>query len=158
MIEKIDSSVSEIWQDFIIENDNYKSQKKPISFYFCDNKVDANDCADLVVKEIKQATATSLWWFEKNKEKLPQIGDLYIITDWDGKAKAIIKTTKLEKVPYNEITADFALTEGEGNKSIEYWKKVHWAYYSREMKPFNETPTNNMIIICEYFKTIWIKK
>lgn len=156
MTDKIDTSVAEIWQEFIKENDNYNLKKVPDSFYFCDNKIDADDCANLVVKNIKQATATSLWWFEKNNEKLPEIDDIYIITDWGGKAKAIIQTTKIEKKPFNQITAAFALAEGEGDKSLEYWEKVHWAYYSREMSPYNETPTNDMIIVCEYFKTIWI--
>lgn len=42
-----------------------KRIQEPISFYFCDNKEDADQCASLVVQGIKQATATSLWWFER---------------------------------------------------------------------------------------------
>lgn len=153
--EKTDESVSEIWQDFIKENTDFESNEEPDSVYFCDNEYDADVCANLVVNRIKQATATSLWWFNKNDEKLPEIGDMYIVTGWSGKAQAIIETIKIEKIPYNEITPAFARTEGEGDKSLRYWKKVHWDYYSREMKPYNEEPTNDMIIVCEYFKTIW---
>ncbi len=111
-------------------------------FYFCDNEYDANDCANLVIKKIKQATAASLWWYEKNNEKLPEIGDIYIITDWIGKAKA-----KIERVPYHEITPEFAKIEGEGDKSLEYWKDVHWNYYSREMKPHNDKPTIDKLYV-----------
>lgn len=68
----------------------------PISF--CDNEIDADECAELVEKGIKRATATSLWWFEKNNESLPKVGDQYIVTDWSGNAKAIIETTKIEQV------------------------------------------------------------
>ena len=157
MTKKIDNSVYEIWQEFISENNDLKSRKQPDPFYFCDNEYDANDCANLVVKKIKQATASTLWWYEKNKEKLPKIGDINIVTDWNGKATAIIETTKIEKVPYHEITPEFARIEGEGDKSLAYWKNVHWKYYSREMKVHNEKPTNDMIIVCEYFKTIWVK-
>ena len=76
------------------------NKKIPPSFYFCDNEIDAIECAELVVKGIKQATATSLWWYEKNNEPLPNIGDCYVITDWKGIAKAIIETTKIELVPF----------------------------------------------------------
>ncbi|MCF6360483.1 MAG: ASCH domain-containing protein [Cyclobacteriaceae bacterium] len=158
MTKKIDNSVYEMWQEFISENSDFKSRQQPIPFYFCDNEYDANDCANLVIKKNKQATAASLWWYEKNNEKLPEIGDINIITDWNGKAKAIIETTKIEKVRYHEITPEFARMEGEGDKSLAYWKDVHWNYYSREMKPHNEKPANDMIIVCEYFKTIWVKK
>lgn len=150
-------SVELLWEKFLKENPENKLKEKPISFYFCDNEKDANECAELVVKGIKQATATSLWWYEKNNENLPKEGDQYIITDWNGNAKAIIETTKVAPTPYNEITAEFARIEGEGDKSLEYWKKVHIAYYTREMEPYGEKFTEDMIIICEHFKTIYRK-
>jgi uncharacterized protein YhfF len=154
-IEQNKKSVEILWKNYIAENPENKSLKTPISFYFCDNKKDANECAELVVNGIKQATATSLWWFEKNNEILPKIGDQYIVTDWDGNAKAIVETTKIEKVPYNQISSEFAEIEGEGDKSLEYWKRVHLAYYTREMKSFKEEFDENMIIVCEQFKLIY---
>lgn len=154
-INQIDLSVTQLWDEFLEQHPNNPQKGLPLSFYFCDNKKDADECADLVVKGIKQATATSLWWFKKNKEALPKIGDQYIITNWDGKAKAVIEVTKIEQTPYNKITPEFAKTEGEGDKSLTYWKKVHKAYYSREMEPYNEKFSEDMIIICEYFKTIY---
>lgn len=152
------SSVETLWNDFITQNPNNTIKEIPVSFYFCDNKKDADECAELVVKGIKQATATSLWWYKKNNEQLPEIGNQYIVTDWEGNAKAIIEVTKIEKVPYNKVTAEFAQAEGEGDKSLRYWKEVHEAYYSREMKPYGEEFNENMIIVCEHFKTIFTKK
>lgn len=148
-------SVETLWKNFLKENPHNKIKKMPVSFYFCDNEKDANECAELVVKGIKQATATSLWWFEKNNEDLPKVGDQSIITDWNGNAKAIIETTKIVPTPFNRIKPEFAQTEGEGDKSLAYWKKVHQAYYTREMEPFGEKFNENMVIVCEYFKTIY---
>ncbi len=148
-------SVSILWKDFIKENPNNKIKETPASFYFCDNEKDANECAELVVKGIKQATATSLWWFKKNNESLPKIGNQYIVTDWNGNAKAIIETIELAPLPYNRITPEFAKTEGEGDKTLEYWKRVHKSYYIREMEPYGEKFEENMIIICEYFKLVY---
>lgn len=156
-IKKNHQSVENLWNDFLKDNPNNKRKETPLSFYFCDNKKDADECAELVVKGIKKATATSLWWFEKNNEQLPKIGDQFVVTDWDGNAKAIIETTKIEQVPYNQITPEFAKTEGEGDKSLAYWKRVHEAYYKREMEPHGENFDKNMIIVCEYFKTIYLK-
>lgn len=149
--------VENLWNDFLKKNPHNKIKETPLSLYFCDNEKDANECAELVVKGIKQATATSLWWYEKNNELFPKIGDHFIVTDWNGNAKAIIETIKIEQVAYNKITAEFAKTEGEGDKSLEYWKKVHEAYFKREMEPYGDEFDENMIIICEYFKTIYLK-
>jgi len=54
--------------------------------------------------------------FEINNEKLPKNGDLNIITDWNKIHKAIILTTKIELIKFNEITTKFTHKEGEGDK------------------------------------------
>ena len=156
MIKHIETTIEKFWQEFLKLNPDNKIKQIPESFYFCDNEKDANECADLVVNNIKQATATSLWWFEKNNQPLPNVGDQAIVTDWYGNPKAVIETIKIDPTPYNEITAEFAEVEGEGDKSLEYWKKVHKAYYQREMEPHGENFDENMIIICEYFKTKYV--
>lgn len=143
------------WKNFITDNTRYVNEKTPESFYFCDNEKDANDCAKLVVKNIKQATAPSLWSFEINNEKLPRKGDLNIITNWNKVPQAIILTTKIELIKFSEITEKFAQREGEGDKSLAYWKKVHKAYYKREMQGHKEEFSKDMIIVCQYFDTIY---
>ena len=158
MKPKLDTSLLDLWKGFIKNNPKFEHQKMPETWYFCDNEKDANECAQLVVDGIKQATCISLWWYKTNQHPLPKIGDLNIITNWEGQAKAIIQTTKIENVPFNKITQEFAEIEGEGDKSLGYWKRVHSAYYTREMAPYNEKFDENMMLICEHFKTIFTKK
>ena len=56
ILKKNHNSVERFWNDYLNEN-SYKKKEVPLSFYFCDNKKDADQCAELVVKGIKQATA-----------------------------------------------------------------------------------------------------
>ncbi|WP_341206392.1 ASCH domain-containing protein, partial [uncultured Psychrosphaera sp.] len=86
------------------------------------------------MQNIKKATSPSLWWFHANDEILPNVGDLNIITNWNGEAQCIIETTKVSIVPFNEITEEYAALEGEGDKTLKYWKQVHWSYYHRELE------------------------
>ncbi len=65
---------------------------------------------------------------------MPKVGDLFLVTDWQGAAKAIIEITKMEQVRFTDVTEAFAQAEGEGDKSLAFWRKVHQDYYSREMK------------------------
>ena len=158
MNKKFRPSILKLWNSFILENPKYKNAPIPKFYYFCDNEKDANDCAQLVVDGVKRATSTSLWWFETYKQPLPKIGDLAIVTNWKGMAKAVIETTKIEKTPFNKINAEYAEIEGEGDKSLAYWNKVHWEYYTREMNEQGEKPTKDMLLICEHFKTVYLKK
>jgi uncharacterized protein YhfF len=158
MNKKLYPSISKLWYNFILSNTKYKNTPFPEFYYFCDNEKDANDCAQLVVDGVKRATSTSMWWFETYKQPLPKIGDLTIVTDWKGTAKAVIETIKIEKTPFNKITSEYAEIEGEGDKSLAYWNKVHWEYYTREMNEQGEKPTKDMLLICEHFKTVYLKK
>jgi len=49
----------------------------------------------------------------------------------------------------------YAKLEGEGDKSLAHWKKVHWDYYTRELEPFGRVPRESMIIVCEEFEKVF---
>ncbi|KZN34596.1 hypothetical protein N480_21460 [Pseudoalteromonas luteoviolacea S2607] len=125
------------------------------SWHFCDNEQDANECLSLVLAGIKKATSPSLWWYQANKFELPKVGDLNVVTDWAGVAGCIIKTINVDIVPFNEIDATYASLEGEGDKSLDYWRRVHWDYYHRELANTDFSPTKSMPIICEEFEVVY---
>ncbi|MCV2886332.1 ASCH domain-containing protein [Aestuariibacter sp. AA17] len=133
------------------------SQQAPFSipyWHFCDNQADADDCARLVVEGVKRATSPSLWWHEAHNEPIAKAGDLHVVTNWQGEAQCIIQTTRVAIVPFNQITAEYAALEGEGDKSLAYWKQVHWAYYQRELAETGFTPTLEMPIVCTEFNVV----
>lgn len=131
------------------------AQRELPSWHFCDNKTDANECAALVLNNIKRATSPSLWWFQAKNEALPKVGDLNIVTNWEGEAQCIIETTNVSIIPFNEISEEYAQLEGEGDKSLKYWKRVHWAYYHRELEGTAYEPNEDMPIVCESFKVVY---
>lgn len=145
------------WKNFQNRVPAYRDLGVPPSYYFCDNQKDADECAELVERGIKQATTHSLWWFQTHNEKRPTVGDLAVVTDWDGNPKAIIKTTKIRIVKFKDISEQYAFIEGEGDQSLAYWKKVHRDYYSREMAGHHESVSPEMELVCEYFETVWPK-
>ena len=125
------------------------------SWYFCDNEQDANDCALLVLNGVKQATTPSLYWFKANNEALPEVGDLAIFTNWQGQPLGIIETVSVTITPYNQISADYAALEGEGDKSLEYWQHVHWDYYQRELAGTGYQCHPEMPLVCEQFRLVF---
>lgn len=137
----------------------FNSIEQPVSiipsYYFCDNEKDANECAELVLAGVKRATASSLWWYDISGEKLPKVGDLNIVTNWAGEALCVIEVVNVEITRFDEITPAFAELEGEGDKSLAYWKEVHWAFYSRELAGTKYKPTEDMPIVCEEIRVIY---
>ncbi|MCT4660815.1 MAG: ASCH domain-containing protein [Tissierellales bacterium] len=150
-------SVKEMWEKYLtsIGDDITKTDKKYTSWHFCDNEKDANELAQLVKEDVKKATASLYDLYEIEGEVLPKVSDLSIITDWNGIAKCIIKTTNITHVPFKDVTEDFARTEGEGDKSLNYWRKAHIAAFSRGLKEFNQEFSEDMLVVCEVFKVVY---
>lgn len=149
------ASARSLWGDFLEENLQFANEPAPSVGYFGDNEKDANTLADLVTQDIKRATSHSLLGLQLREETLPKIGDFFVVTDWKGKAKCIVRTTSVKLVPYFAIHGEHARLEGEGDKSLDYWRKVHWDYYTRELEAFGRRPLESMIVVFERFEKVY---
>lgn len=126
----------------------------PAVFHFCDNREDADICADLVVLGRKRATACSLAELELAGQPVPQPGDLAIVTDWDGKARAVIRTKAVEIRAFIDVDADFAREEGEGDLTLDWWRTAHRAYFERVLAGSRHKADDGLLIACERFELV----
>jgi len=149
------ASANTMWGDYLKNHLEDVFHEAPKTDYFCDNEKDANECAALVKKGIKKATSHSLLGLQYRKESLPKIGDFLVVTNWEGEAQCIVQTTAVKLKPFFSIDEAYAKLEGEGDKSLAHWKKVHWDYYTRELEPFGRVPRESMIIVCEEFEKVF---
>lgn len=115
----------------------------------------ADELAGLVVAGRKRATAGALWSYEHEGESVPEVGDYSVILDGSGRACCIIRTTAVEIVAFEDVTAEFAATEGEGDGSLAYWREGHWHYFTLELAEFGRTPAPDMPVVCERFDVVW---
>lgn len=122
---------------------------------FGDSKDMADELAQLVLDGTKTATASNYILYELENEPLPQVGLHNIILDGDGKAVAVAETITVEVVPFNEVTERQAYLEGEGDRTLSYWREVHEAFYTRELKEINQDFKGTMLVVCETFRVLY---
>lgn len=46
-----------------------------------------------------------------------------------GKPVAITKKMSCKIIAYNKVSADYAYLEGEGNRTLAYWRAVHDPFF-----------------------------
>lgn len=153
MIEN--TSANNMWGDYLKNHLEDAFHDPPKVYHFCDNQVDANECVNLVKKGVKKATSNSLLGLQYRNETLPKIGDYAVVTNWEREAQCIIETTKVRLKPFFSIDEAYARLEGEGDKSLDYWKNTHWDYYTRELEAFGRVPRDSMIIVCQEFEKVF---
>ena len=147
-------AIDSFWKRFLKSHGKDK-RPCPDAFYFCDNQLDADICSALVLKGIKQATAPSLWWFRTHEEDLPRVGSYFVVTNWDGDPQAVIQTTAVAVVPFGLVDAAFANAEGEGDRSLTEWRRVHRSYYAREMGCDESKITDDFEVVCHHFRCVF---
>ena len=126
--------------------------------YFCADEYNANLCADLILRGEKRASCSLERWYSEQGEKMPKVGHLLVVTNWDGDPICIIEITSVSMCKYNEVTAEFAALEGEGDKTLAWWRKAHWDFFSKECESLNSSPSEDMLLVLEQFKTVYPQK
>ena len=112
--------------------------------------------AELVKKGIKTATCSALELYEAEDEPLPQPGDYSVILDSEDNAVCIIRTTKVYVMPFDQVSAEHAFKEGEGDRSLAYWREVHEEFFTEELRPVGQVFDNKMKVVCEEFEVVQV--
>lgn len=125
------------------------------SDYFCADEYNANVCADLILKGEKTASCSMDYWYSHKGETMPETGHLLVVTDWQGEPKCIVEITSVEKCHYKDVSQEFAAAEGEGNKTLAWWRQAHWRFFSLECEELGIEPTEDMLLVLERFKVVY---
>lgn len=140
----------ELWDAFITNNNIEDYGYEVWSF-----GVEANLLARLVVIGEKTATASAYPLYELENETLPTIGAYSVILDSNDNAICIIQTEKVTVVPFDEVTAEHAYKEGEGDKSLGFWRKVHEKFFTECLNEAGLKFTPKMKVVCEEFSVVY---
>lgn len=152
----MNDSVEAMWQAYLETlSESDRPKKSYTSWPFGADREMAKELAALVLKGEKTATSSLHLLYDVENEPLPKVGDFNIITDWDGNAKAVTKTIDVEVLPFRDISAAFAAKEGEGDKSLAYWRNLHIAFFNNELKEMDKKFTEDMLVVCEVFTIVY---
>ncbi|MEM1239391.1 MAG: ASCH domain-containing protein [Cyanobacteria bacterium P01_H01_bin.26] len=115
----------------------------------------ANTLGRLVQQETKTATCSSLWEWEAEQRTLTKVGTHTIVLDGKENPLCITKTTEVIIQAFNEVDAQFAYDEGEGDRTLEFWQHKHWRYFERVLSDIGRAPMLTMPPVCERFQVVF---
>src|SRR5690554_4985038 len=105
--------INKFWLNFLQETGRQPDTKYYDVFHFELTEYLANELLRLVLIGQKRATSSSLLEFQVNGGKTPTVGDLSIVTDWNGTPRCVIETTEVNIIPFEDMTYDICKREGE---------------------------------------------
>ena len=109
--------------------------------------------ADLVLRGEKTATASAYDLYAA--ESLPQEGTFDVILDSQNQAVCIVEITKVSIQSFNQVSAQHAFKEGEGDKSLAYWRQVHEVFFKDWLGEAGLTFTPDSKVVLEEFRKVY---
>lgn len=116
---------------------------------------DSDKLADLTVNGIKTATCSAYCWYENGEEELPKVGEYSVILNSKDDAVCVIKTNKVYIERFKNISSEHAYKEGEGDRSLEYWRQVHRDFFAKELIEIGRNFSEDMELVCEEFEVVF---
>ena len=122
---------------------------------FGDNPALADELGALVLEGKKTATCSALWEWEAEGNPIPQPGAFWIVLDGRGAPLCITETVEVTQRRYDEVEADFAYAEGEGDRSLSYWRDAHRRFFTRTLPAIGREFATDMPLVCERFRVVY---
>jgi uncharacterized protein YhfF len=121
---------------------------------FGDSDALSNELIELIRRGEKRATCSLLWSWEFDNETIPEVGDVEVVFTFAGRPALVCQAVKVDIVPFREVRADFAAAEGEGDRSLQYWRSEHWRFFESECNRIGRVPSQTMPLVCEWFEVL----
>ena len=102
----------------------------------------------------KRAGTSLLWAHEVEGEPLPEVGDVDVVVDYEGEPVVVTRVTSVRVTAFDEVDADYAALEGEGDGSLAHWRAVHWVFFGRECARIGRVQTEDMPVVCCAFEVL----
>ena len=149
-------SIQKFWREFCAETPEINLDEPYEVWFFANNRNSAKRLARLVLSGKKQATA-SLMENESDTGDGGIVGGYSIVTDFDGNPQCVIVMTEVRHLSFREIDKQFAFDEGEGNQTLEYWRRVHRKFFTECCLGLGIEFNESMLISCKRFKKLFPK-
>ncbi|WP_439356788.1 ASCH domain-containing protein [Bradyrhizobium sp. DASA03007] len=111
-------------------------------FAFGDSPALADELIELVVKGIKTATCST-----EDEPNTSTPGERWVVLDGRGEARCVIESIDVTYRRFNEVDAAFAYDEGEGDRSLAYWRRAHQVGRLGRYR-------DDMMLMCERFRLV----
>ena len=126
---------------------------RPPAWAFGATPEQADELLALVLDGTKTATSSALWDYEAEGEDLPVAGTLGIVVDSAGTPRALVVTTDVRTVPFDEVDEDHAHAEGEGDRTLAHWRRVHEDFFT-EHASHDRGFARDMPVVLERFRVL----
>jgi uncharacterized protein YhfF len=154
----VEAEIEKFWQAYLASlppRHHHHGLPIPPAWSFGNTSQMADELGMLVRDGIKTATCSLLWEHETDGLPLPRAGELSLILDGVGLPLCLIETEQVDIKPFGAVEDAFAAEEGEGDRSLAYWRDAHVRYFTPYCNAIGRAFNEETPLVCERFRLVY---
>lgn len=108
----------------------------------------------LILDGQKTGTFTSPWMYEGDRRITPVMDGYSVLTDSTDTPRALLKTTGLMTLPFDQITEKETAVDGPAVRPLDVWRPIHVTFFTNALKSRGKSFAQDMPVTVEKFEVV----
>jgi uncharacterized protein YhfF len=102
-------------------------------------------------------TSSAVIFYQIDGEEEPTAdGAFDIVLNSKNEPVAVVQNVKILRNNFYDVPVEVAVGEGEGDKTLDYWRRVHEAFWKKEFEGEGiEFDLNKLEVLTEVFRVVY---
>jgi 5-formyltetrahydrofolate cyclo-ligase len=142
------------WEDFC-KSIGIQADQAYVEASVAGNETNAEELLLLYLQGKKTAGSGLVRDYEMAGDDLPKLGNYWIILDSKEKPRCIVKTIKVVTHAFKDVPEEVAKAEGEGDLSIDFWRKAHRDFFSQYLTDLGIENLDEAKVVTEFYQVVF---
>lgn len=147
-------SAKKLWDSYIKQNPGLENTTYQITWFGYTKEMIA-ELTQLIREGKKTAGSSAYDDYIAENEPLPKVGDYYVVLDENEQATLIYRLIEVSQFAFCDVPERIAFLEGEGDRTLDYWRRVHEIAFDAENSSSGKPFSPQMPVVCEVFEVVF---
>ena len=144
------------WQAYLATSDAAeRSCPPPVTASSPGSPEIADELIALYLDGTKTAASGVVEDYAAAGDPLPEVGDHWVALSAGGEPRCILRTDRVQTHAFADVPEDVAVAEGEGDLSLDHWRRVHTAHYAPHLHQWGLADIEEATIVTEFFTRVF---
>lgn len=122
---------------------------------FAGPRESTDELLDLYLKGRKTAGSSIKEDFLAAGDPLPRVGNFWILLNSRDEPGCLLRTERIVVHKFYDVPPEIALAEGEGDLSLDHWRRAHQAAYEPHLAEWGLASIADATVMTEYFTLLF---
>lgn len=148
------TSLDDYWNNFLSEKKLPDSTPFGGELTYADEDQEFASILALILCGKKTANFSALAGYHIDNEPLPHKSEYYVLNNWKGEHVAVIKTTNVQILPFEEITWEMAQKEG-ADEDLSSFRQRYSEFFQEDSDIVGYDFSPTMPVVFEEFEVVY---